>query len=42
MSMTTRQWATPPSQWVGGSRAINLYGTWPGSPSISGVEENQP
>lgn len=35
-----RQWATPLSQWVGGSRTINLYGTWPGSPSIRVVEED--
>jgi len=38
----TKHWATPLSQWVGGSRTINLYGTWPGSPSISVVEEDQP
>ncbi|BBH43580.1 hypothetical protein [Pseudomonas sp. KU43P] len=36
----TKQWATPLSQWVGGSRTINLLGTWPGSPSIHVVEED--
>ncbi|HEK1691518.1 hypothetical protein PpSQ1_10735 [Pseudomonas putida] len=35
-----RHWATPLSQWVGGCRTINLYGTWPGSPSIRVVEED--
>jgi hypothetical protein len=35
-----RYWATPLSQWVGGSRTINLYGTWPGSPSMRVVEED--
>ncbi|MBA1203901.1 hypothetical protein G7009_19455 [Pseudomonas capeferrum] len=33
-------WATPLSQWVGGSRTINLYGTWPGSPTMKVVEED--
>lgn len=33
-------WATPLSQWLGGSRTINLYGTWPGSPSMKVVEED--
>ncbi|MGY4524823.1 hypothetical protein [Pseudomonas sp. TE21394] len=36
----TRRWTTPLSQWVGGCRTINLYGTWPGSPSIHVVEED--
>ncbi|MDR6710758.1 hypothetical protein J2W83_000347 [Pseudomonas hunanensis] len=35
-----RHWATPVSQWVGGARTINLYGTWPGSPSVKVVEED--
>lgn len=35
-----RQWKSPLSQWVGGRRTINLYGIWPGSPSIKVVEED--
>ncbi|AXM97263.1 hypothetical protein ACU5P1_00275 [Pseudomonas plecoglossicida] len=35
-----KQWATPLSQWVGGSRTINLFGIWPGSPSLQVVEED--
>lgn len=35
----TRQWRTPLSQWLGGQRTINITGTWPGSPSITVLEE---
>lgn len=36
-----RQWKTPLSQWVGGRRTINLTGTWPGTPAMIVVEEDE-
>ncbi len=35
-----REWNTPLSQWVGGTRTLNLTGTWPGSPRLTVVEED--
>ncbi|MBA1191544.1 hypothetical protein G7007_01545 [Pseudomonas entomophila] len=35
-----REWNTPLSQWVGGTRTLNLSGTWPGSPTLTVVEED--
>lgn len=36
----SRQWLSPLSQWVGGTRTVNLAGTWPGAPSLTVVEED--
>ena len=35
-----REWNTPLSQWVGGTRTIHLTGTWPGSPKMIVLEED--
>ncbi|RAS29461.1 MULTISPECIES: hypothetical protein [unclassified Pseudomonas] len=32
------RWNTPASEWLGGTRTVNLTGTWPGAPNMTEVE----
>lgn len=32
------KWNTPATEWLGGTRTVNLTGTWPGSPEMIEVK----
>jgi hypothetical protein len=32
------RWNTPASEWLGGTRTVNLTGTWPGAPNMTEVK----
>ncbi|MFJ4063721.1 hypothetical protein ACIPW4_00320 [Pseudomonas sp. NPDC089996] len=34
----TIKWNTPASEWLGGTRTVNLTGTWPGAPEMTEVK----
>jgi hypothetical protein len=33
------KWNTPASEWLGGTRTVNLTGTWPGAPDMTEVRD---